>query len=90
MTYRMYRFFFEKFGEHSLVLDELKKSRRSGKIYYNNILTNESKFDLPSDTNGNMERIYIYKNAVVCYPQVWFAKEIVQDLFHLFCMNIAC
>jgi hypothetical protein len=88
----MYRFFFERFGEHSSVLDELKKSR-SGKIYYNNILTNESKFDLPSDTNGNMEkikRIYFYKNAVVCYPQVWFAKEIVQDLFDPFLMNIAC
>ncbi len=29
---------------------EQKKSRRSGKIYYNNILTNESKFNLPNGT----------------------------------------
>ena len=37
-----------------------------------------------------MEKIYFYKNAVVCYPQVWFAKEIVQDLFYPFWMKIAC
>ena len=43
---------------------EQKKSRKSGKIYYNNILTNESKFDLPSYTNGTWKKLKDESNNI--------------------------
>jgi hypothetical protein len=41
-----------------------KKSRRSGKIYYNNILTNESKFDILSDTTGTWKKLKDESNNI--------------------------
>ena len=43
---------------------EQKKSRNSGKIYYKNILTNESKFDLQSDTNGTWKKLKDESNNI--------------------------
>jgi len=43
---------------------EQKKSGKSGKIYYNNILTNESKFNLPSDTNGTWKKLKDESNNI--------------------------
>ena len=36
---------------------EQKRLRKSGEIYYKNILTNESKFDLPSHINGKWKKL---------------------------------
>ena len=43
---------------------EQKKSRNSGKIYYKNILTNESKFGLPSHTNGTWKKLKDESNNI--------------------------
>lgn len=43
---------------------EQKKSRKSGKIYYKNILTNESKFDIASNTNGTWKKLKDESNNI--------------------------